>query len=78
MEIDADYVLQMLRRYSQKAMALHLQHFGLVQKGAESHSVLVTVCPCPLLTTPLSNLNSCTSSISTVLELLLLGLHSPA
>lgn len=34
---------QMLRRYSRKAMALHLQHFGLVQKGAESHSVLVTV-----------------------------------
>lgn len=30
-------------------MALHLQHFGLVQKGAESHSVLVTVSSSQLL-----------------------------
>ncbi|KAK9809699.1 hypothetical protein WJX73_006828 [Symbiochloris irregularis] len=39
------YAFWMLRRYSRKAMALHLQHFGLVQKGAESHSVLVTDIP---------------------------------
>ena len=37
--------VQLLRRFSKDAVALHLKHLSLARRGAESHSIVVMVRP---------------------------------